>query len=275
VSPATASVELLITTALLLCSWAAAQPDSCRDGEVVSKPGRPAMTNGADPTRCGVLELEYGFEHNWARDSRGRSLAGGLRFGIAPDLDFHWSAEDFQAVTDRDGGASGYGDNWLGFAYRYLKQTKSRPSLGVMYTAKIPTGDPDRDLGSGEVDHSLSFLVSKDMGRLHVDINATPQWIGVSHSAPGHNVALSMAGSFPVHKRLTLVLESYGETAVNPATAAYASLMTGCSLQVHPRLYVDAGFDAGITAAAPHKRVFAGFTVAATNLYTAVSSTRR
>ncbi len=170
--------------------------------------------------------------------------------------------------SDADGDRSGYGDNWVGFSYRYLKQTKSRPSLGVMYMAKIPTGDPDRELGSGEADHVLSFLVSKDIRRVHFDFNASPQWMGVANLPADHNVALSIAGSFPATRRITLVLESYGETRANPATPAYASLTTGCSVQVHPRLYFDGGFDSGITPGAGGKRLFVGVTVAVANLYT-------
>ena len=259
--------RLATMTVFFLCGWMMAQPSSCFESEVSSKPGRPAMTNGADPTQCGVLELEYGFEGNWAGASHGSALAGGLRFGITPNLDFHWSAGDFLSVKDRDGDRSGYGDNWLGFAYRYVKQTKYGPSLGVMYMAKVPTGSPDQDLGSGEVDHALTFIVSKDIQRVHLDFNMGPQWTGVAHAAPDRNVALSMAGSLPVSRRATLVLESYGETGTNAATPGYVSLVTGCSVQVHPRLYLDAGYDNGITAAGSARRVFAGITVAAGNVY--------
>ena len=257
---------IAISSLLFLCGSVLAQAN-CMDAKVMSRPGRPAQTNGADPTQCGVLELEYGVERDWATGSRGSAVAGGLRFGITPDLDFHWSAGDFLRFSDADGDRSGYGDNWVGFSYRYLKQTKSRPSLGVMYMAKIPTGDPDRELGSGEADHVLSFLVSKDIRRAHFDFNVSPQWMGVANSSSDHNVALSMAVSLPATKRLTLVLESYGETEAGDDPAS-ASLMTGCSVEVHPRLYLDGGFDSGITPGAGGKRLFVGITVAVANVYT-------
>ncbi len=225
------------------------------------------MTNGADPTLCGVVELEYGLERRWDPGSSGTAVAGGLRFGITPNLDFHWSAGDFLHISDPNGGRSGYGDNWLGFAYRYLRQAKKRPSLGIMYMAKIPTGDANEKLGSGEVDHSLLFLLSKDIRRLHLDLNAGPQWMGVAHSGSDRNVTLSMAASYPATRRITLVLESYGATAANSESPAYSSLMVGSSLQVHPRLYLDGGYENGITAGGPGTRVFAGITVAAANVY--------
>lgn len=264
----TLNLLIVISGTLLFCGSMLSHASSCFDGQVVSRPGRPAQSNGADTTQCGVLELEYGTERSWTTGSRGSAISGGLRFGITSDLDFHWSAGDFLRFSDADGDRSGYGDNWLGFSYRYLKQTETRPSLGVIYMAKIPTGDPDQELGSGEVDHSLLFLVSKDIRGVHVDVNVGPQWIGAPRSSSDHNLAFSMAASFPLTKRLTMVLESYGETRTNAEASAYASLMAGCSLQVHPRLYLDGGFDNGINSAAPGKRMFAGITVALANFYT-------
>jgi len=258
---------IAISATLLFCGPMLSYASSCVDGEIVSRPGRPAQSNGADTTQCGVLELEYGTERSWTSGSRGSAVAGGLRFGITSDLDFHWTAGDFLRLSAPDGDRSGYGDNWLGFSYRYLKQTEGRPSLGVIYMAKIPTGDPDQELGSGEVDHSLLFLASKNVRGVHVDFNVGPQWMGTPNSSSDHNVAFSMAASFPLAKRLTMVLESYGETRTNAETSAYASFMAGCSVQIHPRLYLDGGFDNGISSAAPGKRIFAGITVAVANLY--------
>lgn len=246
---------LWLVALCLVCGRTMAQGGSCSDENVLSHPGRPAMTNGADPTQCGVVELEYGLERSWKYGSHGNALAGGLRFGITSDLDLHWSAGDFLNVVDPAGNRSGYGDNWIGFAYRYLKQAKWHPSLGVMYMAKIPTGESDLDLCSGEFDHVLIFMVSKDVHRVHLDFNVGPQWMGVAHSSPDQDVALSLAASLPATKRITVVVESHGETALNPATSAYASLMTGLSLQVHPRLYFDGGFDNGVTPGGPGKRV--------------------
>ena len=252
----------------LLCCFACAQENPCLDAKVESRPGRPAMTNGADPTQCGVLELEYGAERSWMRNSHGSDIAGGIRFGITPYLDFHWSAGDFLQIADSDGDHRGFGDNWLGFSYRYLTQTRKRPSLGVMYMGKLPTGDPDRGLGSGEVDHVLSFLVSKDVQRFHFDFNASPQWMGVANKSPDRNIAFSMAASIPVTKRFTLVFEPSGRTDLNAETPAFVSLMTGGSFQVNPRFYLDAGFDRGFSAMTSGSRLFAGFTVAVANVYT-------
>jgi hypothetical protein len=230
---------------------------------------RPTVANATDLTQCGVVELEYGLERLWPGGGAQHSdFSGGLRFGVIPNLDFHWFAGDFLRFTDPSGSRTGYGDNWLGLKYRSLTQTSRRPSLGVMYMAKVPTGNFRLGLSSGQVDHAFSFLVSKDFHPFHFDFNVIPQLIGRSvPSGFDRNLGLAWATWLPVTKRLTLVAEPYGYTTLNAETLGFASVMVGSSFQVHPRLYLDTGMDVGVTAGAPHKRIYGGFTVAVANIY--------
>lgn len=260
-------LAFLILTSFLMCAHATAQDESCSGSATVSIPSRPTVANAVDTTGCGVLELEYGVDQlGLGEVAHEFHFSGGLRFGITRDLDFHWFAADFLSLTGDDGERSGYGDNWVGLKYRLAKQSKFRPAFGVMYMAKIPTGDFRRGLSSGEVDHVASLLVSKDVFRVHLDFNVIPQWTGNASSDADRNVGLALASTFPVTKRLSLLVEPYGFTSLNSATPAYASIMTGGLMQVHPRLYLDAGFDAGITPDA-QKRVYAGVTYAIANVY--------
>jgi hypothetical protein len=249
----------------------------CFSQQVRSVPSRPTIASSTDPTQCGVVELEYGLERQWpGAGAQHSDFSGGLRFGLTPNLDFHWFAGTFLSFTDPSGNHTGYGDNWLGLKYRFLTQGKRRPSLGVMYMAKVPTGDSRLGLSSGEVDHAFSFLVSKDIHPFHFDFNVIPQLIGRSEpSGFDHNVGLAWATWLPVTKRLTLVAEPYGYTALNTQTPGFASVMAGGSFQVRPRLYLDTGMDVGVTAGAPHKRIYGGFTFAVTNVYTWLQPQRK
>jgi hypothetical protein len=243
--------------------------NSCLSTTVVSVPSRPTVSNGADTTQCGVVEAEYGFERQWPGGSAHRDdLSGGLRLGLTPHLDFHWASGDFWNIVDENGIRTGFGDTWLGLKYHFLTQTKHRPGLGVFYQAKVPTADENKELGSGEFDHAISFLVSKDISRVHFDFNVTPLLAG-RHGTPGvdHNTGLALSFSVPLTRRLGLVGEGYGYTFLNDQTPAIASVMTGVTFQVHPCLVLDAGIDAGVTSAAPTGRVYVGVTYALRNLY--------
>jgi hypothetical protein len=242
---------------------------SCFLTTIVSVPSRPTVSNGADTTQCGVVEAEYGFERQWPGGGAHRDdLSGGLRLGLTPHLDFHWASGDFWNVVDESGVRTGFGDTWLGLKYHFLTQTKHRPSLGVFYQAKVPTADESKEIGSGEFDHAISFLVSKDVSRFHVDFNVTPLLAG-RHGTPGvdHNTGLALSFSVPLTRRLGLVGEGYGYTSLNDQTPAIASLMAGVTYQVRPRLALDAGIDAGVSSAAPPGRVYLGVTYALGNLY--------
>jgi Putative MetA-pathway of phenol degradation len=261
-----------LTTALmvgLLAAVAGAQESPCFNPVASSVVSRPTVASATDPTQCGVAELEYGLERQWPGGGAHRSdFSGGLRFGLLPNLDFHWYATDFLSLVDASGKRTGYGDNWFGLKWRLLKQGKRRPSFGFLYEAKAPTGD--LELGySGKVDQQFAFLVSKDVfPRLHWDFNVIPERIGrPDGTGADTNVGFAWASWITTTKRLTLILEPYGFNTLNSACPGFASVMAGGSFQAHRQLYFDAGVDVGVSHFAPRKRVFVGVTYAIGNVY--------
>lgn len=243
----------------------ASTESSCANSPVISIPSRPTIASATDPTECGVVEAEYGFESLWpGAGARRDDFTGGLRVGLTRNLDFHWSSGDYLSLSDSTGTRSGMGDSWLGLKYRFLMQTKNRPSLGVFYSAKIPSASAALG-GSGQADHALAFLVSKDIHPLHFDFNVIPQFVGRVGGGFDHNVGFALSTWLPLTKKLSLVAEPYGFTGLNQNTPAYASVMAGFCYQVKPRFFVDTGIDFGATNGATHKRVYAGATFAIGN----------
>lgn len=261
---------LFLATAL---SWgqdsSATAEATCTSSSIASVPSRPTVSNSTDTTQCGVVEIEYGLERQWPGGGANRDdLTGGLRMGLTHDLDFHWASSDFVHLMDASGDRTGFGDSWLGLKYRFLAQAKYRPSLGIFYQAKAPSASAALGLGSGEVDHSISVLVSKDIHPFRVDFNITPFFAGRSNpSGFDHNTGFALSSSVPLNKRLGMVAEGYGYTSLNPAIPAFAATMIGFTYRVNPRLFLDSGIDVGVTHDAPHKRIFVGVTYAIANAY--------
>ncbi len=138
---------------------------------------------------------------------------------------------------DGVGDRTGFGETWLGLRYRFLKQTKHRPSLGLFYAAKVPSGSAVLGLGSGQVDHSISFLASKDIHRLHFDFNLIELLAGcATASGFDHDTGFALATWLPVTHRLSAVVEPYGYTSLNQSSPAFASAMAGFNYKVQPRL---------------------------------------
>jgi hypothetical protein len=263
------SFGLFLTLSLSAEESTTERESPCRSTLVGSVPSRPTVSNGADTTQCGVVEMEYGFERQWLGAGASHSdFAGGLRFGITPRLDFHWASADFMSLTDGSGNRQGFGDTWLGLKYKISQQKKYVPSFGVYYSSKVPSASDRNGMGTGQVDHAISFLASKDIGRIHFDFNVIELLAG-RPAAPGadHNTGLSLASWVTVTRRLSVVVEPYGYTFLNSSSPAFGSTMCGFNYKVHPRLFLDAGLDLGVTPDAPHKRVYIGITYAIANLY--------
>src|ERR1700690_1782224 len=155
------NLMVLTLGSALMAQEASSSEAGCGGANVVSVPSRPTVTSATDTTQCGVVELEYGLERQWPGGGANRDdLTGGLRFGLTPNLDFHWSSSAFVHLMSGSGNRTGFGDSWLGLRYRFLGQTKRRPSLGVFYAAKRPSASIALG-GPGQVDQTISFLVSK------------------------------------------------------------------------------------------------------------------
>ena len=242
---------------------------SCFSSTVVSVPSRPTVSNGADTTQCGVVETEFGFERQWPGAGAHRDdLTGGLRLGLTPKLDFHWASGDYWNIVDGDGARIGFGDTWLGLKYHFLAQSRHWPGLGIFYQAKVPSADEREGFGTGQVDHAVSFLVSRDIRHLHFDFNVIPLLAG-RPAAPGvdHNTGFALSFSMPLTRRLALVGEGYGYTFLNAQSPAFASTMTGVTYQFGPRLVLDGGLDIGVSSDAPRARAYAGVTYSLGNFY--------
>ncbi len=269
----TNSKILLVLPFLTFTCWAqqseSSNDPSCRDRTIASVPSRPTVTSSTDTTQCGVIELEYGLERQWPGSAANRDdLSGGLRFGILPRLDFHWSSSDFLHVMDSNGDRTGFGDSWVGLKYRISRQGRILPAFGVLYQAKVPSASVMKSLGSGEVDHSFAFLVSKDFRKTHFDFNVIPLLAGrPDGSGFDHNVGFALSSAIPLTRRFSLVTEPYGYTSLNETAPAFASWMAGLTYAANPRLVLDSGIDFGVTHDAPHKRVWVGVTYAIANVY--------
>jgi len=123
-------------------------------------------------------------------------------------------------------------------------------------------------LGSGQVDHAISLLISKDIHSVHLDFNVTPLFAGrPANLGFDHDLGFALSAAAPLSKRFGTVIEGYGYTALNSANPAFASTMLGFTWQVQPRLILDTGLDVGVTSGAPQRRVFIGVTYAIANVY--------
>ena len=267
-------LSLPVLAILLACSlpargqWIGKQT-GCYADSITANPNRPTVAAPADITQYGVLELEYGWDQIWPEGNSDQTSLGGLvKFGLLCDVELRWTTTSFISQEDDEGTQRGIGDNWIGPQIRIYKQTKLVPTLAFSYAVKIPSASARKDLGSGNVDHSVTFLASKDIAGIHFDFNATHFWIGEgSPRGFAQNDELNLAFSHKIRGPLQFTGELYGDTELTSTTPGFASSLWALTYTVTPRLVIDAGFEAGLTSGGPHRHAFAGLTWSIGNLY--------
>jgi len=76
----------------------------CYADSIAANPNRPTVTNPANVTQYGVLELEYGLDRVWPEQGIHQTSSGGLlKFGMPCDIELRWSTTSFLSQTDASG----------------------------------------------------------------------------------------------------------------------------------------------------------------------------
>ena len=241
--------------------------------EITATPNRPGVANPADVTQRGVLEIEYGWERGFrSHDFKTHTDAIGLiRFGLTEDLELHLGMVNYvsQLSQDHGGRRSGVGDTSPGFKYRFGEENGIWPTLAFSYDVKVPTASKRKGLGSGRVDHDLTFLASKEkLLGLDWDFNYVLGWIGKEGKKSfDDSHLLALAVFRPLFGPVGISGEIYGSPRVNRKTPGIISTDWALIYTVTPRVVLDAGVDIGLNSAARDITYFAGVTIALFDLY--------
>jgi len=261
-------IALLTVSNSAVGQWMGKQT-GCYADTIVANPNRPTVTNPAHVTQYGVLELEYGWDRMWpAEGIHQTSISGLLKFGMLCDIELRWSATSFLSQTDAGGTSRTFGDNWLGTEIRVHRQTRRLPTMAFSYAFKIPSASTENGLGTGRVDHSFTLGASENIAHFNFDFNLTQFLIGrPTASGFDENQLMALAFSHAIRGGLQFAGEFYGETRLNQTTLGFASSLWALTYTIIPRLVIDGGFEAGLTAGGPHRHAFVGATYSLGNLY--------
>jgi hypothetical protein len=160
---------------------------------------------------------------NWklylsSHSSYNRTLAEGtlphfeVNYGIAENVQLHLMAplafnSEYQGINNY-----GIGDIEVGVKYRFIKETKYIPQIGIFPLCKIPTGNSTKELGNGKVQFLLPVWLQKSFGDKWQTYGGYGYWIN-----PGKgNKNWSFLGwqvQYQVVKKVSIGLEIYHTTA--------------------------------------------------------------
>ena len=249
-------------TAALLVLWLTAV-DCCPQQQPVdltATPNRPTVTNTAETTQFGVLELEFGI----SAATQQQSLQGLLKFGLLRDVELDWAGNPWQ--HDAAIHYVGVSDNTVGFRWRFLHQAKRQPTLTVEYSAKLPSAGLGE--GSGEVDHIVTLLASKDLPRrFHIDVNLGYAWLGRAGGGFDHNWLPTGTLAYSLTNKWQLAMEFSGATRANAVTPAVTQNLWAVSYTLRPRLVLDTAVQFRVAGDVPRVVYLAGFTYSIADFY--------
>ncbi len=127
--------------------------------------GPPFVTDDPEPVEH--RHSEFYIASQYANNKNGEE-------GTLPHFEFNYGPlPDFQlhllipfAFAHPTGGPTAYGpgDAEVGLKYRFIHETDRAPQIGMFPIVHVPTGDSDRDLGSGHVQLFLPVWLQKSRG---------------------------------------------------------------------------------------------------------------
>ena len=234
------------------------------DSEPAATPYRPTVSNPAELSAPGWLEMEAGFARSkgggnaWQNDTPWLAkLAFSEDFGVLIGGDA-WTRQ-----TDASGATlAGFGDTSLTLKHHWAVDEHS--AWGLEWGAKFATAADG--LGSGKTDYNVNGIYSRDIGDTRIDANIGAVRPGLEQTGLARwQYPWAVALSHPVGDDWGLAIE---ESGVHRRGAAQTTqVLLAASYSINKRLVVDGGMVSGISDAAPKWSAFMGVTYLAAKFW--------
>ena len=220
--------------------------------------GRPLDTEDTSTVESGKAELELSGDFVRDPGSRSWSAKGVLSLGLLPGLEGRLESDARLLEPEGKLGRAGIGDSLLGLKYRVLDETRSMPAMLGALTLRLPTGDEQRGLGSGEVDVGLLAAISKALGSFVLTVNAGYTFVTRDRGLD----VVTLAGSleYRASGRWALVGEIIGTLGAVHAPDM-SVLRGGVVYAISHRIKVDSAIGAGLTRGSPDVLFTVGVTI--------------
>ncbi|MBN3039422.1 MAG: transporter [Candidatus Omnitrophica bacterium] len=229
---------------------------------VVCLAARPLSTDDAGTVEKGHFEAEAGFEYVDDADDE-YNLGFCMKYGLFSRLDIGVEVPyHFIEVSNGDD-VDGIGDVSISAKLNVLEEKENIPALAISYSFKTETGDEEKGLSSGEVDHAINAILTKELGKVVGHLNLGYTYVGLAEDENDDVFSYAIALEYPVNERLNLVGELTGETNFdgefddNP----FAGLV-GFNYALSDIITFDLGFGWGISDASADFLVTSGLTLA-------------
>ena len=240
---------------------------------------QPFITDDTDTTPKGKFHFEFSNEFDWLQSSSFPNLRQNtadfeldyglfehVEIGIATPLLTIFNAPGSVPKT-----VTGIGDTNISLKYNFLRERENsrRPALAIGLNLEVPTGDPDRQLGSGLADFYLNGIMQKSVtkktklrlnGGILFSGNETTGAVGIKARGTVFTGGGSLVKQFT--PRLQLGMELTGAMARDLQLGQGQMRTTlGGNYQLQEKVSFDFGIVGGKYEASPRVGVQVGLSV--------------
>jgi hypothetical protein len=238
----------------------------------------PFYTDDADTTPKGKFHIETYNEHDVLQRSayptkRQNTVVFTVDYGISDRLEFGVNAPLITLINSSIAAprnVSGIGDTQFGLKYNFLteREGSKRPAMAAVIYIEAPTGNTQKELGSGLTDYWLYGILQKSLtkktkGRLNGGIlfsgNSSTGLIGIQ-SSRGHIYTGNGSLVREFSDRLTLGAEVFGAVTSNFAlNRGQLTTQLGGDYALTKKLTLSFGILGGRFSASPRVGAQLGF----------------
>jgi hypothetical protein len=127
--------------------------------------GPPFVTDDPEPVEYRHWEVYAASQYQ--NDSDGVQFTAPhveVNYGVVPNMQLHLIVPLLYANPRGEASNYGPGDVEIGVKYRFAEETRLLPQAGIFPLVELPSGDSERNLGSGEVQAFLPLWLQKSFG---------------------------------------------------------------------------------------------------------------
>jgi opacity protein-like surface antigen len=226
----------------------------------------PLITDDAGTQGKGKFEFElngqYGYDKGGGTVQHTTPTATSLTYGATDSIDVSIGIP-YQFIWTKNSGTTSHHDGVsdVSFSVKWRFHEKDGLSLVLKPGLTFPTGDKDKQLGTGKITYSLFFIATKEMRpwAFHLNLgyigneNKLDQRLALWHA--------SLASEYEVTKNLKAVANIGIQRNTDKASSSDpAFLLGGLIYSITENVDIDAGYKYGLTKPEVDHAVLAGIT---------------
>ena len=207
---------------------------------------RPLSTEDTGIPEKGKLELETGFTYTReSNESNNYNFSLVSVYGLLENMALCVELP-FDIMNPDDGETEGsFNDMAIAVKTSLLPEGEKLPSFLLKTIVKLPTGDEDKGLGSGETDTTLVMVASKAIG--HATLHGNIGYTFVGGDLNDDNIVYGVALEYNIIPELALVGEAFMETENDFDKEAHAvNPLVGIRYHLTEKITFDSAFNMGI-----------------------------